>query len=64
MATIPELATWIEARDDIAVVAHVSPDGDTLGSGLALVRVLTALASARHWSARIRCPTCTVPAGE
>jgi len=43
MATIPELATWIEARDDIAVVAHVSPDGDTLGSGLALVRVLTAL---------------------
>mgnify|MGYP000853108730 FL=1 len=43
MATIPELAAWIEARDDIAVVAHVSPDGDTLGSGLALVRALTKL---------------------
>jgi len=43
MATIPELAAWIEARDDIAVVAHVSPDGDTLGSGLALVRALTRL---------------------
>ena len=41
MATIPELAAWIEARDNIAVVAHVSPDGDTLGSGLALVRALT-----------------------
>jgi len=41
MATIPELAAWIEARDHIAVVAHVSPDGDTLGSGLALVRALT-----------------------
>ncbi len=43
MATIPELAAWIEARDDIAVVAHVSPDGDTLGSGLALTRALTKL---------------------
>lgn len=43
MATIPELAAWIEARDDIAVVAHVSPDGDTLGSGLALVRALKKL---------------------
>ncbi len=43
MATIAELATWIEARDDIAVVAHVSPDGDTLGSGLALARALTRL---------------------
>jgi phosphoesterase RecJ-like protein len=43
MATIPELAAWIEARDAIAVVAHVSPDGDTLGSGLALVQALTKL---------------------
>ena len=43
MAMIPELAAWIEARDDIAVVAHVSPDGDTLGSGLALTRALTKL---------------------
>jgi len=43
MATIPELAAWIKARDDIAVVAHVSPDGDTLGSGLALTRALTKL---------------------
>ena len=43
MATIPELAAWIKARDDIAVVAHVSPDGDTLGSGLALIRALTKL---------------------
>lgn len=43
MATIPELAAWIEARDDIAIVAHVSPDGDTLGSGLALTRALTVL---------------------
>jgi len=43
MATIPELAAWIEARDFIAVVAHVSPDGDTLGSGLTLVRALEKL---------------------
>jgi phosphoesterase RecJ-like protein len=40
MGTIPELAAWIEARDDIAVIAHVSPDGDALGSGLALARAL------------------------
>lgn len=35
-ATIAELADWIRARDDIAVLPHVSPDGDALGATLAL----------------------------
>lgn len=30
------LAEWIRKHDDIGVVCHVSPDGDTLGSALAL----------------------------
>lgn len=34
------LAQWMRAQDDIAVVCHVSPDGDTLGSALALAECL------------------------
>ena len=32
--TAAELAEWIKCHEDIGVVCHVSPDGDTLGSGL------------------------------
>lgn len=34
------LAEWIRTHDDIGVVCHVSPDGDTLGSALALAEGL------------------------
>jgi phosphoesterase RecJ-like protein len=40
--TIPQLATRILAAHKIAVVTHIKPDGDAMGSGLALVRALTA----------------------
>lgn len=43
MATIPELAQWILNRDDIAIIPHVNPDGDALGSALALKMVLEKL---------------------
>lgn len=43
MATINELARWLLSRDDIAVIPHVSPDGDALGSGLAIARALSLL---------------------
>lgn len=43
MATIPELAGWIRTRDEIAIIPHVSPDGDALGSALALKLVLERL---------------------
>lgn len=39
--TIEQLAEWIKARQEIALVCHVSPDGDTLGSALALWRALS-----------------------
>ena len=42
MTTISDLAKWLLERDDIAVIGHVSLDGDALGSGLALVRALRA----------------------
>lgn len=38
--TSAELAEWIRRHDDIGVVCHVSPDGDTLGSALALAEAL------------------------
>mgnify|MGYP002802681776 FL=1 len=44
-APIPlsEAAAWLKGRDDVAVLCHQSPDGDTFGSGAALVRALRAL---------------------
>lgn len=38
--TAAELAEWIKCHEDIGVVCHISPDGDTLGSGLALAEAL------------------------
>lgn len=42
-STIEQLANWIAGRQEIALVCHVSPDGDTLGSALALWRALLSL---------------------
>lgn len=41
--TIERLAEWLGARDDIALLGHVSPDGDTTGTNLALWHALRAL---------------------
>lgn len=40
MARIAELAQWLRERDHIAVIPHVNPDGDALGSALALKLML------------------------
>ncbi|MEL7607927.1 MAG: bifunctional oligoribonuclease/PAP phosphatase NrnA [Bacillota bacterium] len=42
-ATLNHLAEYIRARDGFCVVAHTSPDGDTLGSSLALFLTLKKL---------------------
>ena len=42
-ATIDELARWLRARDDFAVIGHVSPDGDAAGSCVAVAMALRAL---------------------
>ena len=42
-ATIEELAQWLKARDDIALMGHLSPDGDAVGSTLALWHALRAM---------------------
>ena len=41
--TIEQLADWLRERDDIALLGHVSPDGDATGSTLALWHALRAL---------------------
>ena len=42
-AKIKALADWLKNHDDIAIVTHVNPDGDALGSSLALWHALTAM---------------------
>ena len=41
--TIEQLADWLRERDDVAVLGHVSPDGDAAGCALALWHALRAM---------------------
>lgn len=41
--TIEALADWLRDKDDVALLGHVSPDGDTVGSCLGLWFALRAL---------------------
>lgn len=50
-AAIDELARALLAHKRVAVIAHVSPDGDTLGSSLAIARAL----EQRGVEARVTC---------
>ncbi|MEF9974470.1 MAG: bifunctional oligoribonuclease/PAP phosphatase NrnA [Clostridia bacterium] len=43
MQTISELIQWIDGKARICVIPHVSPDGDAIGSALALSLVLKRL---------------------
>ena len=43
MVTISEIARWLMANDDIAIMSHVRADGDSLGSTLALKLALEQL---------------------
>jgi phosphoesterase RecJ-like protein len=40
---IKAVSEWLRTHEDIAVITHVSPDGDALGSALALVHALRAM---------------------
>lgn len=42
-AKIKAVAQWLREQDDIAIVTHVSPDGDAFGSTLALMHALRAM---------------------
>lgn len=42
-ATIDQLAGWLEKQEDIVLIGHVSPDGDTTGSCLALYHALKSM---------------------
>ena len=37
------IAEWLKAHDDIAIITHIMPDGDALGSSLALMHALNEL---------------------
>lgn len=43
MAALNELAAWLKAQDDFAVLGHVNPDGDATGSCIALCLALQSL---------------------
>lgn len=43
MARLSELAAWLKAHDDFAVLGHVNPDGDASGSCIALCLALKSL---------------------
>ncbi len=38
-----DVASWLKARNDIAILTHLHPDGDALGASLALALALRAL---------------------
>jgi threonyl-tRNA synthetase len=41
--TIEQLAQWLKAQDDILLIGHVFPDGDSTGSCLAIMHALEKL---------------------
>lgn len=43
MTTFKNVAGWISSHDDIAILTHISPDGDALGSALCAYWALKAL---------------------
>lgn len=43
MSRLSELAAWLKAHDDYAVLGHINPDGDTSGSCIALCLALKAM---------------------
>ncbi len=42
-ARIKSVAQWLREHDDIAVITHIQPDGDALGSSLALMHALRSM---------------------
>lgn len=50
--SIAEVADFLKAHDNYTVLTHASPDGDTLGSGWALVHLLRQMGK----QANLRCP--------
>ncbi len=43
LKNIKAIAEWLKKNDDIAIVTHIMPDGDALGSSLALMHALNNL---------------------
>ena len=42
-ATTDELARWLAAREDFVILGHVMPDGDAMGSCIAMALALRAM---------------------
>jgi bifunctional oligoribonuclease and PAP phosphatase NrnA len=38
--TLPELAAWVASRKRVVILTHVKPDGDAVGSSLAVARAI------------------------
>ena len=46
--TFNECARWLEERDRFVILTHRKPDGDTIGSSVALCRALRAMGKTAH----------------
>ena len=46
--TVAETAALLREKDDILIVCHARPDGDAVGCGVALERILTALGKSAY----------------
>lgn len=42
-ATIDELAAWLKIQDDFVIIGHIMPDGDAMGSCIAMMLALRSL---------------------
>jgi phosphoesterase RecJ-like protein len=51
---LQDAVRFLRTYDDILLIAHISPDGDTLGSSFALYGALLELGKQAQWSARMR----------
>lgn len=48
-STVAELAAWLATKRRIVILTHVKPDGDAVGSTIALARALVMAGSQRGW---------------
>lgn len=50
--SMEEILRFVEQNDAFSIISHVAPDGDTIGSGTALSRVLRRLGKrTENWKA-------------
>lgn len=55
--SMEEILRFVEQNDAFSIISHVAPDGDTIGSGTALSRILRRLGKRTETYAATKYPT-------